>query len=184
MPPGWGHLYGIMIHTDFDGYSLLWLENAMTLPVGYLEHRCYLDASTNNLFALINMDENDCMIYVDRFFEELDNADANELAESLTAEDHEMSQVFEIPRFSVEDKISLQLEFIALLPLGYHNSALSAAVKQQPNDASFVLDFVLGEVHKSPLIAQYWDEYKSETVSRYTSQLIEQLNNRPALAVA
>ncbi|MEO8949966.1 MAG: hypothetical protein ABI308_16245 [Mucilaginibacter sp.] len=174
----------MMIHTDADSYNLLWLENAMTLPVGYLDQHYYLDARTNNLFALINMEENDCMTYVDRFYQELDVADANELSQRLATEDNEMSQVFEIPRFTIDEKMSLQLEFITNLPGGYHNSKLSAAVKQQPNDSSFVLDFVVGDNHNQAFIAKYWDEYKLETISRLINQFIPHLNTGPTLAVA
>ena len=174
----------MMIHTETDNYSLLWLENAMTLPVGYPDQHYYLDVRTNNLFALVNMEENDCMVYVDRFYRELDVSAANELAERVAAADHKISQVFEIPRVTVDEKISLQLEFIAKLPQGSHISNLSEYVKQQPNDSSFVLDFVLSEDHKSALIAKYWEEYKLDTISRYINQFIKQPNSSHRLAVA
>ena len=172
-----------MINTESDRYNLFWLENAMTLPVGYHEQHYYLDERTNNLFAYINIDENGRMAYVDRFYRELDAATANELAQRLSAEDHEMSQVFEIPRLTVDGKINLQLGFLATLPGGYHNSKLYTTIKQQPNDNSFVLDFALIDTHPA-LIVKRWEEYKLETLSRYTYQFIKLLNNASQQAVA
>ena len=169
-----------MIQLASDSYSLLWLENAMTLPIGYADQHYYFDGISNNLFALINMDENDHMAYVDRFYQELDADASNELAQKLAYKTSELSPVVEIPRLTVEEKINLKLEFIAKLP-GNNYSTLITTVNKQPNDSSFVLDCVIDE-NQFALAAKHWDEYKLETISSYFDKFCGQLNNRRAVA--
>ena len=177
-------IYVIMIHIASDNYSLLWLENAMTLPIGNNDQHYYFDGRSNNLFALVNIDENDTMAYVDRFYQELDADTANELAQRLAYKESKLSKVIEIPRLTIAEKINLQLAFIARLQGSYNYSTLITAVKQQPNDSSFVLDYVIEDTHNAAVITKNWDEYKLETISNYIDQFIDRSNNRPSLAVA
>ncbi len=152
----------------------------MTLPVGYAEQHYYFDGRSNNLFAFVNLDENDRMTYVDRFYQELDAAAPNELAQRLAYKESALSKVVEIPRLTVQEKINLQLAFIAKLP-GSNYSNLITTISKQPNDSSFVLDFVIDE-EQFVLAAKHWDEYKLETISSYFDKLCGQLNNRRAVA--
>lgn len=131
----------------------------MTLPVGYLKERYYYDSRDKIFFSSV-IDSNSRMTYVDRLNNELTIGYACDLSVRLEFINDDSSEIIEIPRFTVDEKVSLQLEFLSELPGTYWHNELIQAVEQQQDDHKFVLDTVLIENDNSAAMFAYWQEYK------------------------
>jgi len=68
---------------------------------------------------------------------------------------------------NVQDKVSIQLLFLSKIVGVYHYNDLIHAVEQQTDDYKFVLDVVLIENDMAAPMAQYWDDFKLQTVFNY-----------------
>jgi hypothetical protein len=79
----------------------------------------------------------------------------------------ESSEIVEIPRINVTEKIDIQLNLLSRMPGTYWHNELIQAVENQKDDHKFVLDTVLIENNNSAAIASYWDEFKLQTVTNY-----------------
>ena len=161
------------MHTESERYNLLWLANAMTLPVGYINERYYYDSRDKVFFSSI-LNDSSCM-YVDRFNNELTIGYACDLSVRLEFINDDSSEIMEIPRFTMDEKIGIQLEFLSKMPGTYWHNELIAAVEQQQDDYKFVLDTVLIENDNSAPLTPYWNEYKLELVSSAINRLIRLL---------
>jgi hypothetical protein len=161
--------------TESERFNLLWLANAMTLPIGYLVERYYYDSRDKVFFSAIT-DSNLRLTYVDRLNNELTIGYACDLSVRLEFIDDDSSEIVEISRFTVDEKISLQLEFLSKLPGTYWHNELLAAVEQQQDDYKFVLDTVLLENDNCAPMAPYWDDYKLQFVSQAIKKIYFPLN--------
>jgi hypothetical protein len=148
------------VRTESKEYNFLWLANAMTMPVGYLKERFYYDSRGKTFFSSILNEETNSMTYVDRLNKEVTIGYACDLSVRMEFINDDSSEIIEIPRFTVDEKISMQLEFLSKLPGTYWHNELIAVVEQQQDDHKFVLDTVLIENDKSAPMYTYWDDYK------------------------
>jgi hypothetical protein len=162
------------MQTESERYSFLWLANAMTLPVGYLNERYYYDSRDKVFFSAV-ADSSSRVTYVDRLTNELTISYACDLSVRLEFINDDSSEIIEIPRFTVDEKVSLQLEFLSKMPGTYWHNELIAAVEQQQEDHKFVLDTVLIENDNCAPMAPYWDDFKFKVVVTYLDQFIKLL---------
>lgn len=80
------------------------------------------------------------------------------------------SEIVEIPKLNVEDKIAIQTLFLKHFEGVYYYNEIQEAIDKQQDDHKFVLDTVLIENGNSAPMAPYWDEYKLRTVREYISR--------------
>ena len=153
---------------------LNWLANAMTLPSTCLNERYYYDSRRNDFFSSIQ--NNGHIIYVDRNNAEYPIDICIDLSVRMEFINDESSDLTEIPRYTLTEKIGLQLEFLSKLPGTYWHNKLIEAVEQQQDDFKFVLDTVLIENDSSAPMASYWFDYKlnfiNESIIRFR-QLVD-----------
>jgi hypothetical protein len=144
--------------TDLERFNLFRLCHAMTTPVGS-EELFYYDAQTKKFFSSLRA------ILFDMV--DLPLPEQAGLSERLAAIDTEASEIVEIPRLNVQDKISVQLLFLSNFPGIIHEEALPLAAEKQPEKNGFVLDVVLGENEALEPMAPYWDDFKLKTIQYY-----------------
>jgi hypothetical protein len=158
--------------TATERYNLLWLLRAMTLPMDYEYERYYYDGRRKELFYTAKAKDNPFSIVVlNKFDLQYSNEIESDLAVRLELIYDERSEIVEIPRINVVEKVGIQLEFLSKLPGTYWHNELIAAVEQQEDDYKFVLDTVLIENDNSAPMAKYWDDYKLIVVKLYITQL-------------
>ncbi|SDE00590.1 hypothetical protein SAMN05216464_103309 [Mucilaginibacter pineti] len=132
--------------TDIKRFKLYWLCHAMTAPVKS-EYLYYYDAQTRKFFASRSG------ILLDMI--DLPVIEPAALLKRLADENSDASEIVEIPRLDVPDKVSVQLLFLSNFPGVIHEDALKLAVEKQPDKNGFVLDVVLGEnVVLAPLMLE------------------------------
>jgi len=144
--------------TDIEHFNLYWLCHAMTVPVKS-EDAYYYDAQTKRFFfsrSGILLDMVDLPVM-----------EAEELAERLKDIDSEASEIVEIPRLNVQDKVSVQLLFLSNFPGVIHEEQLRLTVEKQPDRNGFVLDVLLGENETLEPMMRYWDDFKLKTIQYY-----------------
>jgi hypothetical protein len=144
--------------TDIERFNLYWLCHAMTAPVKS-EDLYYYDAQTKKFFASRSA------VILDMI--ELPVIEPAALLERLADIHSEASEIVEIPRLNIPDKVSVQLLFLSNFPGVIHEEALRLAVENQPDKNGFMLDVVLGEnVVLAPMVP-YWEDFKLKTIQYY-----------------
>jgi hypothetical protein len=146
--------------TDIERFNLFWLCHAMTAPV-IAEESYYFDGQTKKFFTA----------RPDGLYDMIDLPLTSPLAETikerLTDIDSEASEIVEIPRLNVQDKVAVQLLFLSKFPGVIHEEKLTLAVEQQVDAYGFVLDVVLDENDVLSPMAPYWDDFKLKTIQYY-----------------
>jgi hypothetical protein len=162
--------------TEAEQYNLLWLVNAMTLPISHIKEQYYYDGLRKDLFYTITTQNLSYPVILNRsdlrYSEEIES----DLQVRLLLIEDEGSELVEIPRINVAEKIAIQLQFLARMPDTYWHNELIKAVEQQKDDFKFVLDTLLIENDNSAPMAKYWDDYKIEIMFNYLYSFL-QLNN-------
>jgi len=146
--------------TDIERFNLFWLCHAMTAPVKS-EERYYYDARTRKFFAA----KEACLF--DMVDLSIIAPIATDLSERLAAMDSEASEIVEIPRLSVQDKVAVQLLFLSKFPGVIHEEALRLAAEKQPDADGFVLDTLLDKDETVAPMSHYWDDFKLKTIQFY-----------------
>jgi hypothetical protein len=146
--------------TDLERFNLFWLCHAMTAPVKS-EELYYYDARTKRFFAakpagLFDMVDLPLISKV--------SADLLMRMDDL---DSEASEIVEIPRLKVQDKVAVQLLFLSKFPGVIHEEALRLAAEKQRDADGFVLDALLDKDDVLAPMLPYWDDFKLKTIQFY-----------------
>jgi hypothetical protein len=89
------------------------------------------------------------------------------LINRLADMDSENSEIVEIPRLNVQDKVAVQLLFLSKFPGVIHEEPLRLAVEKQDDVYGFVLDYVLGRMESLGPMEPYWEDFKLKTIQYY-----------------
>lgn len=81
--------------------------------------------------------------------------------------DSESSEIVEIPRLNVQDKVAVQLLFLSKFPGVIHEEALRLAAEKQQNVYGFVLDTILVRMDSLAPMEAYWEDFKLKTIQYY-----------------
>lgn len=146
--------------TDLERFNLFWLCHAMTAPVKS-EELYYYDARTKKFFAakpsgLFDMVDLPVIPPI-----------ATDLLERMADIDSEASEIVEIPRLNVKDKVAVQLLFLSKFPVVIHEEALRLAAEKQRDADGFVLDALLSKGDVLAPMLPYWDDFKLKTIQFY-----------------
>ncbi|WP_462265128.1 hypothetical protein [Mucilaginibacter sp.] len=154
--------------TPEQRYTLLWLTSAMTLPAYFTTERYFYDGMNQCFFTRLQADN--CGVrfviknhYGKPFYLPIE-ADLQVRVELIN---DDMSEIIEIPRLNVQDKVAIQQAFLANFHGVYFEQELSKAIGKQSNDFSLVLDRVLNFHNDAIHLMPYWEEYKLDTVMQY-----------------
>lgn len=146
--------------TDIEHFNLLWLCHAMTTPASVKESyyfdgqvKRFFTAKTSGLFDMVDLP----LIFP--LVEDLDKR--------LADIDSTVSEIVEIPRLNVQDKVSIQLLFLSNFPGVIHEEQLRLTVEKQPDRTGFVLDMLLSENEGLEPMVPYWEDFKLKTIQYY-----------------
>jgi len=146
--------------TDLEQFNLFWLCYAMTAPVA-AEERYYFDGLTKLLF------EDKQQALFDMVGLPLSDPIAEDLKNRMDAIDAEASQLVEIPRLNVQDKIAVQLLFLSKFPNIIYEEELRLSSEQQQDAYGFVLDTLDKRNADLAPMLPYWDDFKLKTIQYY-----------------
>jgi hypothetical protein len=146
--------------TDIERFNFYWLCHAMTAPVAAIE-QYYYDSVTKRFFV------EKSGILSDMLDLQLIPAQAEDLIKRLADIDTEASQIVEIPRLNVQDKVSIQLLFLSKFPGIIHEEELRLEAEQQPDARGFMLDKLEAMDPALSPMAVYWEDFKLKTVQYY-----------------
>jgi hypothetical protein len=150
----------LAIMTDIERFNLFWLFHAMTASVKS-DELYYYDARTKRFFAakssgLFDMVDLPLMPPI-----------ATDLLERMPDMDSEASEIVEIPRLNIQDKVAVQLLFLSNFPGVIHEEALRLAAEKQADTDGFVLDVLLEKDDTVAPMLPYWDDFKLKTIQFY-----------------
>jgi len=132
--------------TESERYNLLWLVNAMTLPINYDQERYYYDGFRKEFFYIIKSVDIQFGYGILNIFDcHYSKEIGSDISVRLELINDESSEIVEIPRINVVEKIDIQLQFLSKLPGTFHHNELIRAVEQQRDVNKFVLDSALIE---------------------------------------
>ena len=158
--------------TNIQRVNLSWLAMAMTAPE-FANERYYYDAVTE-LFFYTKYIDNTVALYTFLDYP-LSEREYNDITVRLECIEEEACDIVEIPRFSVEEKRTIQLDFLCNIENGCKLNDLITAVASQKDDYRMALDVVLNANSKYAPMAQFWEEFKLETVfasiNRFTNKV-------------
>ncbi|MDP9078847.1 MAG: hypothetical protein M3O71_15565 [Bacteroidota bacterium] len=153
--------------TDIEKFNLLWLCHAMTAPL-ISEEKYYYDALTQKFFYTRVFptipDKLQLFSSIDLYLLENERKD---LIQRMKYIDSEASEIVELPRLNVQDKVSIQLIFLSKFQGITHEMQLRLDVEQQEDDYRFVLDFVLSKNDLLAPLLPYWEDFKLKTIQYY-----------------
>jgi hypothetical protein len=146
--------------TDIERFNLFWLCHAMTAAIKSKESY-YYDAHTKRFFVSKQAG----------LFDMIDLSMTTQEAETplkrMAAIDTEASEIVEIPRLNVQDKVAVQLLFLSKFPGVIHEEALRLVTEKQQDTGGFVLNAVLGREDALAPMAPYWEDFKLKTIQYY-----------------
>lgn len=153
--------------TDLEKFNLLWLCYAMTAPSN-AEETYYYDGKTKKFFYTkrSNVEGNELYIY-DMLHLSITGEEAMKLSKKVEGIDSEQSEVVEIPRLNVQDKVAVQLLFLSKLSSTSYAEQLSLSVKQQSDTYGFKLDALLTDNPALHPVEPYWEDFKLKTIQYY-----------------
>ena len=150
----------LAVMTDLERFNLFWLCHAMTASLKSGESY-YYDARSKRFFAakpsgLFDMVDLPMVAPI-----------AAELSERMADMDSEASEIVEIPRLNVQDKVAVQLLFLSKFPGVIREEALRSAAEKQRDVDGFVLDMLLDKDEIVAPMMPYWDDFKLKTIQFY-----------------
>jgi hypothetical protein len=146
--------------TDIERFNLFWLCRAMTAPVKSKESY-YYDARTKRFFV------SKLAGLFDMIDLSMTAPEAEALLKRIADIGSEASEIVEIPRLNLQDKVAVQLLFLSKFPGVIHEEALRLAAEKQQDTGGFVLDTVLGREDVLGPMAPYWEDFKLKTIQYY-----------------
>jgi hypothetical protein len=146
--------------TDIERFNLFWLCHAMTAPV-ISEESYYFDGQTKKFFTEKSSGLFD-MVDLPLF-----NPLAHNIGKRIAQIDTETSEIVEIPRLNVQDKVAVQLLFLSKFPGVIHEEKLRLAAEQQQDTGGFLLDAILDKTETLSPMSPYWEDFKLKTIQYY-----------------
>jgi hypothetical protein len=150
--------------TDLEHFNLFWLCHAMTAPANSADSYFY-DARTKKFFSAKSSQG------INKLFDMVDLpiiATASvDILERMADIDSEASEIVEIPRLNVQDKVAVQLLFLSKFPGVIHEEKLRLAAEKQRDTYGFVLDVLLNSEDVLGQMEPYWDDFKLKTIQYY-----------------
>jgi len=146
--------------TDIERFNLFWLCHAMTAPAIDKESY-YFDGQTRKFFTANSsglLDMVDLPLIAPL---------AVDIGKRMADINSTVSQIVEIPRLNVQDKVAVQLLFLSKFPGVIHEDKLRIATEKQQDMQGFVLDVVLNQNDTLEPMAPYWDDFKLKTIQYY-----------------
>ncbi|WP_345954768.1 hypothetical protein [Mucilaginibacter sp. PAMB04168] len=154
--------------TTQQRHNLLWLASAITHPSHYTRRQHYYDEVHRLFFTRVKIDYNGARFEIrDSYDKPLVEDAASDLLVRLELINDASSEIVEIPKLNVEDKIAIQTLFLKHFEGVYYYNEIQEAINNQQDDHRFVLDTVLIENDNAAPMAPYWDDYKLRTVTQY-----------------
>jgi len=132
----------------------------MTAPESAAELH-YFDSRTKNFFV------NKTSTLYDMVGLPITGLLAGDLLERLADVESEISEIVEIPRLNVQDKVAIQLLFLSKFPGVIHEEALRLAAEKQEVLYGFVIDMVLDGMESLSPMEPYWEDFKLKTIQYY-----------------
>ena len=146
--------------TDIERFNLFWLCHAMTAPLS-AEESYYFDGRSKKFFTEKSSG----------LFDMVDLPLTAPLPEDIELRmpeiDSEASEIVEIPRLNIQDKIAVQLLFLSKFPGVIHEERLRLAAEKQQDAYGFALDVLFNDNETLQPIIPYWDEFKLKTIQYY-----------------
>jgi hypothetical protein len=159
--------------SESEQYDLLWLANAITLPISYDTEHYYYDGLRKELFYTISSKANPFLIGVlNKFDLEYSDEIASDIAVRLELINDESSKIVEIPRLDIQEKIGVQLEFLSYMAGTLQHNELIAVVEGQQDDYKFILDTILMESENTLPMIPYWSDFKLKVTFTYINKTI------------
>jgi len=146
--------------TDIERFNLFWLCHAMTAPVT-AEESYYFDGQSKKFFTARSaglFDMVDLPLIAPL---------ADDIKRRLVDIDLMSSEIVEIPRLNVQDKIAVQLLFLSKFPGVIHEEQLRLAAERQADSYGFIIDAVLDEIDVLSPMTPYWEDFKLKTIQYY-----------------
>ena len=160
--------------TPLGEYNLLWLINALTLPVSYADEHYYYDARRKEFFYTIKPKRNpDTVVILNASDLPYSLEVESDLAVRLDLDGNISSDIIEIPRFTAIKKIDVQLKFLSEIKQPFNRDELVNEVMDQRDDFKFILDKIFTRHYYNIPIVQYWNQYKLKMVFGYISQFAQ-----------
>ena len=153
--------------TDIVRFNLLWLCYAMTAPVS-AEELYYYDGRDKRFFLTKPLfTGSDEFTLHDMLDLPVNGSLSAEIIKRIAGIDSESSEIVEIPRLNVQDKIAVQLLFLSKFPGIIHEESLRLTAEKQEDIYGFVLDVVLGQMETLAPMEPYWEDFKLKTIQYY-----------------
>jgi len=153
--------------TDMERFNLHWLCNAVSAPVSAVE-LYYYDGRRKKFFltkpSLKGQGKLELINMIDLPMQATESAVLSKRMDDI---DSESSEIVELPRLNVQDKIAIQLLFLSKFPGVIHDEALRLATEKQEDVSGFVLDVVLARIDSLAPMLPYWDDFKLKTIQYY-----------------
>lgn len=92
---------------------------------------------------------------------------AEDIEQRMPEIDSEASEIVEIPRLNIQDKIAVQLLFLSKFPGIIHEEKLRLAAEKQQDAYGFGLDVLFNVNETLQPIISYWDDFKLKTIQYY-----------------
>jgi hypothetical protein len=106
--------------SESEQYNLLWLLSALTLPVNYDQERYYCDGERKDVFYIIKSQDIPFGFGIlNKFDHHYSKEIESDVAVRLELINDESSEIIEIPRINVTEKIDIQLNFLSRMPGTY-----------------------------------------------------------------
>jgi hypothetical protein len=162
---------------DMQRHNLIWLASAMTHPTHYTRRQHYYDEVHKMFFTRVMIDYNGAKFEIrDSLDKPLVDDIASDLLVRLELINDDSSEIVEIPKLNVEDKIAIQTLFLKYFEGVFYYNEIQEAINKQQDDHKFVLDTVLIENDNAAPMTPYWDDYKLRTVMEYIQTFCLSLN--------
>lgn len=139
----------------------------MTASVSCEEHY-YYDGDSKKFFytmqASIDTDDRLLLSMIDL---PITGSERTELLRRIEHIDSNCSEIVEIPRLNVQDKVGVQLLFLSKFSGIHHEEELRLAVEQQKDNYGFVLDIITTKYDVLAPMEPYWEDFKLKTIQYY-----------------
>jgi hypothetical protein len=156
--------------TEQEETNINWLAMAVSLPTGYMGESCYYDKRDSCFFIITNLDH----ILIDDsikacFINNYSEEEESFLVDKLKRLEAESQAIINIPRIGIDERVSMQMGFMARHEGVIYFNSLVNAIAEQDYTTTFVLDKTLSNNVELNSLVDYWWEYK-------VSQLITPIN--------
>ncbi len=159
--------------TDLEKFHVMWVARAMAVPVKSL-NRYYYDGMTGKFFYSRRVKADaEVVELLDSIGMYLMGDEYHDLLNRLLSIEHPSSEILEIPRLTVQQKIELQTIFLGSLKSPQHYYLYIENVKEQNDSNGFILDSLLKENDVMNSLFTTWNSFKELTIYKYINEYSE-----------